>query len=332
MKSARVAVLFTGGTISMTHTGPDGTAIPTLTGDEICSAVPELDEFNLELHDVGQLPGPHMSPEICIELAARVQQVIRDGCDGVVITHGTDTIEETAFLLDMLHVSAHPVALVGAMRTQDELSWDGPVNLFSGCLVAASAAGRNHGVMVVMNNVIHAASEVVKTYTESLDTFVSPDVGALGFIDRNEVTFYRQPVHRQTLPPTQRLGRVEIIYASASSDGSLVDAAVRQGFNGLVVAAMGRGNVTPAMAEALLYALKSGVHVVVCSRCWAGRVAPVYGYAGGGATLLEAGAIFAPWYNPLKARIALSLVLGAHLDMAAMRAFFGGGGPAKPEH
>jgi L-asparaginase len=322
MSGAKVAVLFTGGTISMTHTGPDGSAVPTLTGDDICRAVPELDEFNLEMHDFGQLPGPHMTPERCFELAARIQQAIRDGCDGVVVTHGTDTIEETAFLLDLLHDTPHPVVIVGAMRTQDDLSWDGPINLFTGCLVAGSPAARDRGVMVVMNNVVHAAGEVTKTYTEALDTFVSPETGPLGVVDLHKILFFRKPVRRRALPFVQRGARVEIIYASASSDGSLVDAAVRLGYSGLVIAAMGRGNVSPAMSEALTNALKSGVHVVITSRCWGGRVAPVYGYPGGGATLLEAGAIFAPWHNAIKARIALSLALGSYLDSSALRQLF----------
>ena len=324
MRSARVAVLFTGGTISMTHTGADGTAVPTLTGDEICSAVPELDAFDLQLYDFDQLPGPHVSPEICFELSARVEHCLRDGYDGVVVTLGTDTLEETAFFLDLLHESPQPIALVGALRTQDELSWDGPDSLFCGCLVAASAAARQRGVMVVMDHTIHAASEMVESFYGAQETFVSPATGHLGVIDRHEVMFYRGPVRRPTLPSTQRAARVEIIYASAASDGALVDAAVRQGYSGLVVAAMGRGNVPSAMAEALMFALKSGVHVVITCRCGAGRVAPVYGYAGGGATLLEAGAIFAPWSSPLKARIALSLALGTQLDSAGLRQFFSG--------
>ncbi len=307
----------------MTHTGPDGSTVPTLTGDDICRAVPELDEFNLELHDFGQLPGPHMTPERGFELAARVQQAMRDGCDGVVITHGTDTIEETAFLLDLLHDLPQPVVIVGAMRTQDDLSWDGPVNLFAGCLVAANPASRDRGVMVVMNHVIHAASEVTKTYTEALDTFVSAETGPLGIIDLNQVLFYRTPIRRRCLPFAQNGARVDIVYTSAASDGSLVDAAVRQGYAGLVIASLGRGNVPVAMAEAITRALKSGVHIIITSRCWGGRVAPVYGYPGGGATLLEAGALFAPWHNAIKARIALSLALGSYVDAEGLQDLFG---------
>jgi L-asparaginase len=239
-----------------------------------------------------------------------------------VITHGTDTIEETAYLLDLLHHDPRPVVVVGAMRTSDDLSWDGPVNLFSGCLVAGDRNAVNRGVMVVMNNTINAASEVTKTYTESIDTFVSPDTGPLGIVDLRRVLFYRQPVSRARLPWVKEAKRVELIEATSGSDGVLIDAAVSAGCAGLIIAAMGRGNVPPAMAEAMGRAIKAGVAVVVVSRCWGGRVAPIYGYEGGGARLRDMGAVFAPWLNGPKARIALSLALASGYDQRRLETLF----------
>ena len=325
MSPPKITVFYTGGTISMTHAAVDGTAVPTLTGADICKFVPELQGFQIHNVDFGQLPGPHMALERGLALAQQIQAAVQSGaCDGVVVTHGTDTIEETSFLLDMLHHSPLPVVVVGAMRTSDELSWDGPVNLFSGCLVASDPRARERGVMVVMNNTINAASEVTKTYTEAIDTFVSPDTGPVGIVDLQRVLWYRRPVYRPLLPRVERAARVELIEATAGCDGGLVEAAVSLGAEGLVVAAMGRGNMPPAMADAVYAAMRKGVQVVVVSRCWGGRVAPIYGYPGGGARLLEAGALFAPWLNGPKARIALSLALAAHYSHAQLRVLFEG--------
>lgn len=322
-RTPKITVFFTGGTISMTHTANDGSAVPTLTGVDICRAVPELSGFELTNVEFGRFPGPHMSLERMLALSQEIRHALQQDMDGVVITHGTDTIEETAFLLDILHDDPRPVVIVGAMRTSDELSWDGPVNLFSGCLVAGHPNARDRGVMVVMNNTINAASEVTKTYTEAIDTFVSPDTGPLGIVDLQKVIFYRKPVHRTVLPPVTTCKRVELIDATAGTDGLLIDAAVDAGCAGLVVAAMGRGNVPPLMAEAIVRALRRGVPTVVVSRCWGGRVAPVYGYAGGGAQLMASGAIFAPWLNGPKARIALSLALAAgYSDNARLQQLF----------
>lgn len=323
MSPPKITVFFTGGTIGMTHAAKDGSAVPTLTGTDICKFVPDLQGFELHNVDFGQLPGPHMGLERGLALAQQVNAAVNGGaCDGVVITHGTDTIEETTFLLDLLHHSPLPVVVVGAMRTSDELSWDGPVNLFSGCLVASDARGRERGAMVVMNNTVHAASEVTKTYTEAIDTFVSPDTGPMGIVDLKRVLWYRRPVYRALLPPVERTARVELIEATAGCDGGLVEAAVKLGAEGLVIAAMGRGNIPPAMAEAVYAAMRNGVQVVVVSRCWGGRVAPIYGYPGGGARLLEAGALFAPWLNGPKARIALSLALAASYSPGQLRTLF----------
>lgn len=306
----------------MTH-APSGAIVPTLKSQDLACAVPVLEEtFQLKSIDFGQFPGPHMNFERVLELAAQVRAEFQAGAAGVVIAHGTDTLEENAFLLDLLHDDERPVVFVGAMRARDELSWDGPVNLFSSCLVASHPAARGRGVLVVMNNTIHAASEVTKTYTEALDTFVSPNAGPLGVIDRYQPLFYRSALRRIHIPNPQEFSYVELLEANVGNQGKLVDFCVEAGCKGLVVSAMGRGNVPPLMAEALARALEKGVKVVITSRCWGGRVAPLYGYFGGGANLLEMGALFAPWYNPPKARIILGLALAAGFDDQKLRDIF----------
>lgn len=326
-----LTILYTGGTISMLKSGSKGSSVPALTGEDLSRSVPGLDKtFHLHNVDFGQLPGPHMTPERMLSLAQAVRDALDSGSDGVVITHGTDTLEETAYMLDLLHHDERPVVFVGAMRTRDELSWDGPVNLSAACLVAGHKDSIGRGVMVVMNNTIHSAKGVSKTYTNALDTFMSPVVGPLGIVDVGQVEFFREAANRMVLDgvvtPTSLLStplpRVELLTAYAGADGTLTEAAVNVGAQGIVVQAMGRGNVPPEMAEPLMEAMRKGVKVVLCSRCWGGRVAPIYGYPGGGATLFEGGAIIAPRLNSLKARLGLKLALAAGYDDQRLREFF----------
>ena len=323
----RVAIVFTGGTISMTGASSDGGAVPTLSGADIAGSVPELgDRFAISNIEFGKFPGPHMTVARVLELRAVVERALQDH-DGVVVSHGTDTLEESAFLLDLFHGSEKPVVFVGAMRTRDEPSWDGPVNLLAACLVAASEKARSRGVLAVLNNTIHAASEVTKTSTGALDTFVSPECGPLGIIDLDEAIFYRSALQRYRLPAavlTVTPSGVEVLGAHNGSDGALVDACVQAGFEGLVILAMGRGNVPPKMFEAIRRAMAAGVTVLIGSRCRGGRAAPVYGYEGGGATLREAGAIYLPSLDPAKARIALSFLRGARASRDEIAAFFRG--------
>jgi L-asparaginase len=325
----RVAIVFTGGTISMTGGSADGGAVPTLSGAEIAGSVPELaDRFEITNIEFGKFPGPHMTVPRVLELRAAVENALRDHA-GVVVSHGTDTLEESAFLLDLFHSSDKPVVFVGAMRTRDEPSWDGPVNLLAACLVAASDQARGRGVMAVLNNTIHAASEVTKTSTGALDTFVSPECGPLGIIDLDEAIFYRSARQRYRLPDAALSvtpAYVEVLGAHNGSDGALVDACVQAGFEGLVVLAMGRGNVPPKMFESIRRAMAAGVTVLIGSRCRGGRAAPVYGYEGGGATLREAGAIYLPSLDPAKARLALSFLRGGNFSRNQIEHFFQTGG------
>ena len=261
MNEARLAVIYTGGTISMRRSTEDGAARPALSGNDIADSVPELrTHFAITSIEFGAFPGPHMKSSRVLELKRVVDDALKDH-DGVVIAHGTDTLEETAFQLDILHQSSKPVVLVGAMRTSDQLSWDGPVNLMAGCLVASSPKVQGFGVIVVMSNTIHAASEVTKTYTEALDTFVSPDSGPLGVIDLNQVRVFRSPLERRLIKgwQGQPAARVALIASHQDADGTLIRAALAAGSKGLVISAMGRGNIPPLMAEAAKEATASGL-------------------------------------------------------------------------
>lgn len=294
-------------------------AVPVLNGADLLKDVPGLDEFcEVDVHDFGQLPGPHMTPSRMMECSSLAQQSLADGFDAVLFTHGTDTLEETAYLLDLRHTGPKPIVFVGAMRTSSQLSWDGPINLLEACRVAADRRARDRGVMVVMNSTVFAASEVTKTYTDALDTFQSPDVGRLAFFDGRELIWVRAP-HRRPILAADVETRVGIVIASAGDDGDLIDHCVKRGDRGLVIEALGRGNLPPAMAAAAKRAVEAGLLVVLTSRCWGGRVSGTYGYEGGGARLKELGIVFAPGIPGHKARILTMAALGAGMGSQELK-------------
>src|SRR5262245_146085 len=195
----RLAAFFTGGTISMRFDPATGGAVPALSGHEIIAVVPGLagiDDF--DLIDFGNVTGPHMTPPRMMELARAAREKLADeSVAGAVVTHGTDTLEETAYLLDLVSNEEKPVVFVGAMRNSSELSWDGPGNLRSAFRVAVDPQARGLGVIVAMNDQLIAAAEATKTHTESTDTFQSRDFGPLGFVDKDRVIVTRRPVQSE---------------------------------------------------------------------------------------------------------------------------------------
>ncbi|HYE73974.1 MAG TPA: asparaginase, partial [Blastocatellia bacterium] len=189
MMKPRIAIFFTGGTISMRVDPQTGGAIPALSGEEIIAQVEGLDDIaDFDLINFSLLPGPHVTPSRMIELARQVKEQLDDeDITGIVITHGTDTLEETAYLLDLITNSSKPIVFVGAMRNSSEMCWDGPINLRTAVRVAVNKDACDLGVIVAMNDQIIAASEIIKTHTESLDTFQSRDFGPLGIVDKDRI-------------------------------------------------------------------------------------------------------------------------------------------------
>lgn len=298
-----------------------GAAVPSLGGQEILAQVPELSSIaEIASEDVSRLPGPHVSPAQMWELARRAAVWLeRPDIDGLVITHGTDTLEETAYLLHLLLTSEKPVAILGAMRTVSDASWDGPSNLIAAVRVAASPAARGRGTMVVMNEQVLAAAEAIKMHTEAAGSFTAPEFGPEGIVDRTRVVFRRPRPERPTwraadAEPGLRAAaidtRVDLIQAATGMDDTFIRAAVAKGARGLVIVAFGRGNVPPQIMPAIRDAVAAGVIVAIVSRCVTGRVSPRYGYEGGGLDLERAGALLAGDLTGAKARLLLMTVLG----------------------
>lgn len=316
-----IVLVFTGGTISMRHDPVAGGAVPALSGRDILQLIPQLNELaDLEVDDFGAFPGPHMTAERMWELRNRVARHLdRPDIEGVVITHGTDSLEESAYLVARSLASEKPIVFTGAMRTASDLSWDGPANLGAAIRVAASDDSRGFGVLVVMSDRVYAGLDVTKVHTHMVDAFESPGLGPLGVVDDGRVVFRRAiPSPCDVIDPPALGGPVDIVYAYAGADSRLLDAARRDG-RGVVVAAMGRGNVPPAMVPGIERWIGEGKPVVVTSRALRGRVGRTYGYHGGGRWLHDLGAIFAGSRRPQQARIDLMLALGAGVDV---RTFF----------
>jgi L-asparaginase len=270
----RVHLIATGGTIASR-----GPAQGAMTAEDLVAALPALaDVAQVSFEQLLSLASDRILPEHWLLLARRVNQVLAGEAAGVVITHGTDTLEETAYFLSLTVASPKPVVVVGSMRRPVVLSSDGPANLLNAVRVAASPASRGRGTLVVLNDEIHAARDVTKTNTLSLDTFRSRTFGPLGRIDLDQVRYYRRTERRpwerggfdvSGLKPSD-LPRVDIAYVYAGADGAAIDAFLERGARGLVVAGTGSGGRTTGQREALARALEKDVRVVISSRTGSG--------------------------------------------------------------
>jgi L-asparaginase len=321
-----IVFMFTGGTISMRADPANGAPVPTLRGAQLLSSVPGIERTApLEVDEWATMPGAHLTVDQLWALRSRIaHHIARPDVDAVIVAQGTDTLEESAYLTARSLATPKPIIFTGAMRTADELSWDGPANLLAAVRVAASPAARGHGVLVVFAGQIFSAADVTKVHTHLLQAFGSPGLGPLGIVDGESVRFYRSveggaPV----LTPPHLASPVDIVYVYAGADGRLLDAARETGV-GVVLAALGRGNSNPPIFAAVQRWLAAGRPVVVTSRIHHGRVGPTYGFPGGGRSLHDAGAIFAGAVRAQQARIDLMLALGAGLHGAELAAVFGG--------
>jgi len=322
-KKPHVIVMFTGGTISMKIDPLTAAAIPALSGRDIVSQVPGLRRAaRLTLEDYAQLPGPHVTPRWMWGLKQRIEAHLADPrIDGVVVTHGTDTIEETAFLVDLTTDTSKPVVFCGAMRTLGEPGSDGPSNLLIAVRTAANPDARGHGVLIAVGEEILAAGEAVKTHTQNLGAFKS-GIGPLAILDRNGVRFVRGAVRRRFVKTGSIDPRVDLHVMATGSDDALLSTSLARGARGLVIEGTGAGNVPPLAVPAIRDAIKAGVPVIITSRCGAGSVAPLYGYDGGGAQLQKMGCILGGDLVGQKARILLMVALAAGVSDLALKALF----------
>lgn len=308
-----VQFIATGGTIAMKVDPVTKGVKPAVTGDELLQAVPDAGKYaTVEVNNFSNIPSDYVDPPFWARLTKTVEDALaRPEVAGVVIAHGTDTLEETAYWLDLTVKSEKPVVLIGAQRNGSVSDFDGPRNLLNAVRVAVSPDARGKGAMIPMNNQINSARFVTKTHTANVETFKSGDFGFLGEVWDDRVIFSNASLRRQTveLKPDAELPRVEIIPMFGGADGSLLRYAVDQGAKGIVVQGAGMGQMNVPMYEAVKYALSKNVPVVVSTRVHNGRTRPLYGFVGGGKTTFEAGAVMSGDLSPQKSRILLMLLL-----------------------
>ena len=322
-----IYILATGGTIAGSGSGALDTSYTsgTVTVDKLIAAVPEINKIaTIKGEQISNIGSQEMNNEVWFKLANRVNELLTSGkADGVVITHGTDTMEETAYFLNLVVKSDKPIVMVGAMRNSGSLSADGPLNIFNAVNVAMNKEAAGKGVMVVMNDEIHAAREVTKTNTTAVDTFKSPNSGKIGTVFYGNVKFYMNPTRKHTvnsafdITKIKELPRVDIIYSHSNDNPDFVNVAVKNGAKGIINAGMGNGNPFPSALEALGEAVKAGVVVVRDSRVGSGETT-LNGEVDDG----KYGFLASDNLNAQKARVLLMLALTQTTDKAKIQELF----------
>jgi L-asparaginase len=307
-----VVLIATGGTIAMKIDPIKHAPVPAISGEDLLATVPEVSKYaTVEVKNFANVPSDYMDPTLWSALSGDVSTALaRPEVAGVIVSHGTDTLEETAYWLDLTVDSEKPVILIGAQRNASESDFDGPRNLLNAVRIAVDQQSKGKGVMVAMNSQINAAREVTKTHTSSVETFKSGDFGFLGEVDFDRIVYWRSPLRRQHVPiKIDNMPYIEIVLMYGGADGYLIKAAMDHGAKGLVIEGLGWGNVNKPMFAAIKDAIAKRVPVVITSRVPNGRVLPNYGTEGGGKTLADAGAVMGDDLSSQKARILLMLLL-----------------------
>ena len=306
----KILVLHTGGTISM-QADASG-AVVTSSDNPMNHVSNPLEGIQVHTLDFFNLPSPHIKPKHMLALYQKIKEEAAN-YDGVVITHGTDTLEETAYFLDTMEVPHMPIVLTGAMRSSNELGSDGVYNYLSALRVASDDKAADKGVLVVMNDEIHAAKYVTKTHTTNVSTFQTPTHGPLGLIMKQEILYFKTAEPRVRFDLDHIQGLVPIISAYAGMTDELIDMLDLEQLDGLIIQAFGAGNVPKETAQKLESLLQRGIPVALVSRCFNGIAEPVYAYQGGGVQLQKAGVFFVKELNAQKARLKLLIALNAGL-------------------
>jgi L-asparaginase len=322
-----VLIITTGGTIASRRDPVSGAVSTVATGEELLAVVPEVQEIaDLEVENFASVNGWNMSPAMMFDLSETVNERLeRPNVDGIVVTHGTDTVEETAFLVDLRLRSDKPVSFAVALRNNSELSPDGPRNLADAISIAASAHSRGYGAMVVANQTAHSAKFVTKTHTTNPDAFESPDYGPVGLMTDDGIRFLRPPAAPTPIESDRIEPEVFLYKATAGADARPLLWAIDSGFKGVVIEGSGAGNVPAAVLSGIEAAISAGIPVVLSSRVLRGFLSPTYGSgtaAGGGWDLARLGVIPATHLPSQKARIKLMLALGATSDNGKIRTWF----------
>ncbi|WP_067725416.1 asparaginase [Oceanobacillus damuensis] len=317
-----VLIIHTGGTISMLENKDTG-EVNSAEMHPLTEVTDQLKNYaNIDEHIIFDLPSPQITPGHMLEIARKISEVI-DEYDGIVVTHGTDTLEETAYFLDLVLDTNKPVILTGAMRSSNEIGSDALYNLISSLRVTTDDEARNKGVLVVMNDEIHTAESVTKTSTSNVATFQSPQFGPIGMVTKDSIIFHRTVLTRHSQSVLEKLSKdVFLLKAYAGMDEHLINAIIDARPDGLVIEGLGQGNLPKTTVQPLQRLIKENIPVVLVSRCYQGVVQPTYGYDGGGKQLKEMGIIFSRGLSGPKARIRLLVALETTQNLNEIKNLF----------
>lgn len=315
-------VIHTGGTISMSQDQSNKVVTndinPISMHQDVINQYAQIDELN-----PFNVPSPHMTIQHVKQLKDIILEAVTNKYyDGFVITHGTDTLEETAFLLDLILGIEQPVVITGAMRSSNEIGSDGLYNYISAIRVASDEKARHKGVMVVFNDEIHTARNVTKTHTSNTNTFQSPNHGPLGVLTKDRVQFHHMPYRQQALENVNDKLNVPLVKAYMGMPGDIFSFYSREGIDGMVIEALGQGNIPPSALEGIQQLVSLNIPIVLVSRSFNGIVSPTYEYDGGGYQLAQQGFIFSNGLNGPKARLKLLVALSNNLDKAEIKSYF----------
>lgn len=305
----KILILHTGGTIAMKENILTGGVSPDVVNPLLDAEITVPENVDLVMEDIFNLPSPHIMPKHMLILKKRIMEAIDSDIRGVVITHGTDTLEETAFFLDTTIGDQIPIVVTGAMRSSNELGSDGLYNFESAIRVASCDEAIGKGVLVVMNDEIHSARYVTKTHTTNVATFRTPTLGPIGLVTKHRILFMQELLDSTQLDISSVNGTIPIVKAYAGMQGDLLEALAHAKVDGLVIEALGAGNLPPQALTALKKLLIQKIPVILVSRCFNGIAEPVYNYEGGGKELADIGVIFCNSINSQKARLKLLIAL-----------------------
>ncbi len=316
----KILIITTGGTIAMKFDPKKG-VVPDNDLVSFLQTFPQIRNIaDIDILEFTNLPSPHLKPEQILDLV-KIIRTKHEDYDGFVITHGTDTLEESSYLVNLLIDTIRPIVFTAAMRSGSELGLDGPRNIVGALRVACDSRSVGRGVLVVMNDEIHFARDVVKTDTGKTDAFATPNFGMLGIIDIDKVIYYRYPLVKESINTEELETKIDLIKSVMGMDGRYIETSIETGTKAIVIEAFGRGNIPPTMLPAIRRALDKNILIVIVSRTYTGRVLPEYGYEGGGKYLSDMGVILGGDIRGPKMRMKLMALFGKLKDPNLVREY-----------
>lgn len=313
---AKIALITTGGTIASKKAASGKLASGELTGEELVMLCELPHEIEVDIYSTFQLPSMHITKENLVELSQLIMNIFEDeSYDGVVVTHGTDSLEETSYFLDLTITDNRPVVVTGSQRGPEEMGTDSYINIRHAVYAASEPLLQNAGTVVVFNERIFAARYVKKVHASNIQGFSAFGFGYLGIIDNDKVFIYQKPVEHECYPLQKPLADVVIIKCYLDADAFLIDAALQNGVAGIILEGVGRGQVAPKMMPAIKRAIKKNIPVIITTSAEEGNVYTTYDYLGSTYDLFTHGVILGGDYDSKKARMRLMVLLAAEKEI-----------------